>query len=241
MLRPGLLTACTTSRRPQRVPSHHAAIRVGGVLLPQRGPAQRGPQTTRALHLLQRLQGTARASHRTMRNPDAILINSSCLPIGQMKWGLARLTSWLYKSDSDPFVFPRPAEIEYMRVLLWLQLLQPHAVALEQTLTSSLLRCSHDRRDQLQHITEAATLLVMDKAVFAKPQAVRRQFVELSGPQLRALLFNFRPDAYVLPSTPGDDPIFIRAGDHLVHTQTIKHLPEWHLRRWPRSGRRRLP
>ncbi|ELR16497.1 uncharacterized protein ACA1_001860 [Acanthamoeba castellanii str. Neff] len=35
----------------------------------------------------------------------------------------------------------------------------------------------------------------MDKAVFAKPQAVRRQFVELSGPQLRALLFNFRPDA----------------------------------------------
>ncbi len=74
-------------------------------------------------------------------------------------------------------------------------------MAREQTLTS-LLSCGvafARRRDQLQHITEAATLLVMDKAVFAKPQAVRRQFVELSGPQLRALLFNFRPDAYVLP------------------------------------------
>ncbi len=35
-----------------------------------------------------------------------------------MKWGLARLTSWLYKSDSDPFVFLRPAEIEYARLPL---------------------------------------------------------------------------------------------------------------------------
>jgi hypothetical protein len=30
-----------------------------------------------------------------------------------MKWGLARLTSWLYKSDQDPFVFSHPEEIEY--------------------------------------------------------------------------------------------------------------------------------
>ena len=102
-----------------------------------------------------------------------------------MKWGLARLTSWLYKSDSDPFVFLRPAEIEYAR-LPW--------CSGPRTNSDAFAR----RRDQLQHITEAATLLVMDKAVFAKPQAVRRQFVELSGPQLRALLFNFRPDAYVL-------------------------------------------
>lgn len=53
-------------------------------------------------------------------------------------------------------------------------------------------------RAQLKPMLEAAALLVMDKAVFAKPQVVRRQFIELSGPQLRALLFNFRPDAYAL-------------------------------------------
>lgn len=54
-------------------------------------------------------------------------------------------------------------------------------------------------RNQLLLMTEAATLLVMDKAIFAKPQAVRRQFVELSGQQLRALLFNFRPDPCASP------------------------------------------
>jgi len=78
----------------------------------------------------------------------------------KIKWGLARLSSWLFRKDDDPLVFPDPEEIE----------------------------------NQLRHITEAATLLVMDKAVFANPQMVRRQFAALSGVQLRALLFNFRPD-----------------------------------------------
>jgi len=31
----------------------------------------------------------------------------------QIKWGLARLSSWLFRKDDDPLVFPDPEEIEY--------------------------------------------------------------------------------------------------------------------------------
>jgi hypothetical protein len=49
-------------------------------------------------------------------------------------------------------------------------------------------------REQLAHITEATTILLSDKTIFARADQIHKSFRTLNTLQLKTILLSFRPD-----------------------------------------------